>query len=65
MVRTIENNSMKIEFKNGSAIETIGDYDDSDTTRSKPYFYMDEIEKNLMDNHDIIEETLKDMKGTK
>jgi hypothetical protein len=56
---------MKIEFKNGSTIETVNDYDDSDTTRSKPYFYMDEIEKILMDNHDIIEETLKDMKGTK
>jgi len=53
---------MKIEFKNGSTIETVNDYDDSDTTRSKPYFYMDEIEKILMDNHDIIEETLKDIK---
>jgi len=49
---------MNIEFTNSSIIETVGDYDDSDITRSKPYFYMDEIERILMNNHDIIEEIL-------
>jgi len=55
---------MKIEFKNSSTIETVSDYY-SDTTRSKSYFYMDEIERILMNNHDIIEEILKDTKGIK
>jgi hypothetical protein len=51
---------MNIEFTNSSIIETVGDYDDSDIIRSKLYFYMDETEKILINNYDMVEKLLKD-----